>query len=113
MTRIAQMRWMVTLGLCLMLSAGCAHSRRSVSEPLGVSLWQLIATPDRYDGKRVRAVGFLRLEFEGNGLFLHEEDYKHGLLKNGLWVDESEDMRKNHAQLDRKYVLIEGTFNAK
>jgi hypothetical protein len=83
------------------------------AEPLDVSLIQLIASPKDYDGKVVRVIGFVRLEFEGNAIYLHQDDYKHGITKNGLWIDVTDDMRKKQAEIDQKYVLIEGTFIAK
>jgi hypothetical protein len=61
------------------------HSANQQS--ISVSLIQLIANPERYNGKPVRLIGFLRLEFEGDALYLHREDYERG-LPNGIWVDE-------------------------
>ena len=52
-----------------------------------VSLIQLIAQPEKFEGTRVRLIGFLRIEFEGNAIYLHREDFDHGIAKNGLWVD--------------------------
>ena len=83
------------------------------AEPLDVSLVQLIASPKGYNGKIVRLIGFVRLEFEGDAIYLHQEDYKHSISKNGLWIDVTEDMEKRKTALDQKYVLIEGTFDAK
>ncbi len=83
------------------------------AEPLDVSLVQLIARPKDYDGKIVRVIGFVRLEFEGNGIYLHEDDYKHSIYKNGLWIDVTKDMQKRKVELDQKHVFLEGTFNAK
>ena len=83
------------------------------AEPLDVSLVRLIANPKDYDGKVVRVIGFMRLEFEGDGIYLHQDDYQHSIYKNGLWIGASEDMHKRKAELDQKYVLVEGTFNAK
>jgi hypothetical protein len=83
------------------------------AEPLDVSLVRLIANPKDYDGKVVRVIGFVRLEFEGNGIYLHEDDYKHSLYKNGLWIRVTADMETRKTEFDRKYVLIEGTFDAK
>lgn len=51
-----------------------------------VSLIQLIAQPEKFEGKRVRFIGFLRIEFEGNAIYLHREDFDHGITKNGLWL---------------------------
>ena len=81
------------------------------AEPLDVSLVQLIANPKSYDGKVVRVIGFVRLEFEGNAIYLHQDDYKHGIPKNGLWIDVTDNMRKKKADFDQKYVLLEGTFD--
>ena len=55
-------------------------------EPTDVTLVQLIANPDRVDGKLVRVIGFLRLEFEGDVLDLHREDYENEILGHGIWV---------------------------
>ena len=33
-----------------------------------VSIVQLIAQPEKFEGKRVRFIGFLRIEFEGNAI---------------------------------------------
>lgn len=84
-----------------------------VAEPLDVSLVRLIADPKNYHGKVVRVIGFVSLEFEGSAIYLHQEDYKQGIHKNGLWIDVTEDIRKKKAQMDKKYVLLEGTFNEK
>jgi hypothetical protein len=62
-------------------------TRSTVNEPLDVSMIQLIARPDDFDGEYVRVIGFYRHEFEGNALYLHREDYEQGLTKNGLWMD--------------------------
>lgn len=83
------------------------------AEPLALSLVQLIANPQDYDGKLVRVIGFVRLEFEGNAIYLHQDDYKHVITKNGLWLDASGDIVQKREEFDQKYVLLEGVFNAK
>ena len=96
-----------------LLSLICWFAQPLVAaEPLDVSLVRLIANPKDYDGKVVRVIGFMRLEFEVDGIYLHQDDYKHSIYKNGLWIDAGEDMHKRKAELDQKYVLVEGTFNA-
>jgi hypothetical protein len=91
----------------------CIASPVIAKEPVDVSLIQLIANPKDYDGKNVRVIGFVRLEFEGNAIYLHEDDFKHGVMKNGLWLDAPKEMFEKQADFNQKYVLIEGTFNAK
>jgi hypothetical protein len=86
---------------------------QSTRDPVNVSMIQLIANPEKYDGKMVRVIGFLRLEFEGNALYLHKEDYGHSLVGNDIWVNVSPEMMENDQKLNNKYVLLEGIFDAK
>ncbi|HEU0299489.1 MAG TPA: hypothetical protein VFR37_08550 [Longimicrobium sp.] len=76
----------------------------------GVSIIELIASPRLYDGKRVRVMGWLHLEFEGNGIYLHRDDELHGLYRNGLWVSFASG--STGAACARGYALVEGRFNA-
>ncbi len=86
----------------------------STDEPENVSLIRLIANPEKYDGKKLQVVGFLHLEFEGDAIYLHEEDYKKGLVQNSFWVEFSPKLlkKKDPKKLSDKYVIIIGTFNA-
>jgi hypothetical protein len=77
-----------------------------------VSLVRSMATPEKYDGKAVQVVGFLRLEFEGNGLYLHQEDYEHGITKNAVWVDRNAKINDRADALNMHYVMLGGTFDA-
>ncbi|HKW18442.1 MAG TPA: hypothetical protein VJO35_13125 [Terriglobales bacterium] len=81
-------------------------------EPINVSMVALLSSPERYDGKLVRTIGFLRLEFEGNALYLHEEDYLHRITKNALELSLSKEQEERYKMLSTKYVLIEGTVSA-
>ena len=96
------------LGLLLAMTIALSPGASRAEQATGVSMIALIANPDRYDGKLVRIIGFLRIEFEGNAVYLHRSDYEHAISKNGLWT-EIDMARKD---LDKKYVLIEGTFEA-
>lgn len=78
-----------------------------------VPLVQLIATPDRYDGVLVRTIGFLWLEFEGNALYLHREDYENAIIKQSVWLDFPGEPTADQRALRGNYVLVEGVFNAK
>ncbi len=82
------------------------------AEVTDVSIIQLVATPEKYHGKFVRVIGFVRLEFEGNAIYLHHEDLKYGLTKNGLWLSVTDQIRKDRDKYTDKYVLVEGTFNS-
>jgi hypothetical protein len=77
-----------------------------------VSIVQLIATPEKYDGKVVLVGGFLRLEFEGDAIYLHEDDYRHGIYANGLWVNLDAKNAENSDKINLHYAFVEGTFDA-
>src|SRR5438105_13451797 len=97
--------------MLIVASAAALLMSVSAAEPFDVSMIQLVAQPEKYHGKFIRVQGFLRLEFEGDALYLHREDYAKGLTKNGVWVDMLEN--SEHMKLNMHYVLIEGVFNAR
>jgi len=83
-------------------------------EEYDVSLVRLIANPEKYDGKTIQVIGYLNLEFEGNAVYLHQEDYEHGLTNNGFWVDFSGSIKeKTKLDCSKKYVIIVGKFDMK
>ena len=77
-----------------------------------VSIVNLIATPEKYDGKKIQIIGYLHLEFEGDGIYLHKDDYLNAITANGLWVNFSEKLTKKTSLKDYSdnYVIILGTF---
>lgn len=80
-----------------------------------ISLVRLIATPEKYDGKTIQIIGYLNLEFEGNAVYLHQEDYEKSLSKNSFWVDFSKEIKSKTdiMKYNKKYVIIVGRFNLK
>ena len=93
------------------LCAGCAER---------VSIVQLIATPEKYDGHLIAVEGYLSVEFEDFGLYLSHDDYDHLNGDNAVWVDFKPGVLKGPAgmtpndnkALQGKFVLVEGTFDA-
>lgn len=81
----------------------------NAQQPTRVSLVQLIANPNEYDGKFVRVIGFVSVEFEGTAVYLHQEDFKYDITQNAIWLEM--DFERNK-KLNQRYVLIEGTFDA-
>jgi hypothetical protein len=85
----------------------------SLQEDMRVSLVELLARPEYWDGRKVLVTGFLNLEFEGDALYLHKEDWKEQILSNAIWVHPSPSMREQYKILKRRYVMIEGIFDGK
>jgi hypothetical protein len=95
----------------IVASVPAALATSIVAQPVArpVSIVQLLATPEKFDGKFVQVCGFLRIEFEDNAVYLHREDHEHWITSNALWVDIP---HKTDPNLSDHYVLIQGTFNA-
>jgi hypothetical protein len=91
-----------------LVAAGSANP-----DALHVSIVRLIASPDSFEGKIVRIEGYLHLQFEGQAIYLHKQDYDRALTKNGLWVDAPVEMLRQMAKMNDRYVLIDGVFSSK
>jgi hypothetical protein len=105
-------------------SVGSAHHEAPTDSPnagsaagntISVSLIQLIATPDAFDGKFVRIYGFVRIEHEGTAVYLHRDDCEYMLTRNGLWLAANDVAPEGskEALVNNHYALIEGRFDAK
>ncbi len=77
-----------------------------------VTMIQLIATPEKYDGQLVRVIGVGNLEFEGNCIFLSKEDLRYG-VGNSIWIELGEKAisYEEAQQYNGEYVIIEGVFD--
>ena len=80
-----------------------------------ISLVNLIATPEKYDGKAVMIEGVFRCEMESDCLYLTMDDYTNRISSNAVNLD-LVDMdvsvdRWKLKNLSGHYVLIEGVFN--
>jgi hypothetical protein len=102
-------RMMPMILFCSVLSAALGEDQR---EPLHVSVIQLIANPEKYDQKQVAVIGFMRLEPEGDALYLSREDFMHGITANAIWIDVTPDIQKNAQILNNNYVALLGVFDA-
>ena len=92
---------------CTGLAAGGGCARYDVS------LVELIAQPTQYDGRPVRVVGFAHFEFEGNGLYLHREDYAQSISHNSVWLEPPGGEVAAAQRANDRYVIVEGTFDAR
>jgi hypothetical protein len=104
---------MPKLLLPLFLALALVFTSAKASDLQNVSLIQLIANPRQYDGSPVRVVAFLHLEFEGNALYLHREDYEKSLFSNAIWISLTDRQETSAKKISGGYVLVEGIFSAK
>jgi hypothetical protein len=102
-------RWTRALLFFLLFSAGPALL---ASEPENVSLIQLIATPEKYEGKQIRVVGALWFEFEEQALYLHTEDRKLLRTENAVWLKIPPTLKAKARALSDGFALVEGRFSS-
>ena len=83
-----------------------------------VSMIQLLANPEKYDGKPIRVVGFTLVSPTSATICPSHIDYEHAIRLNAiiLVLDRIEKksgyiMKKND-KVQKQYSIIEGTFNA-
>jgi hypothetical protein len=95
------------------LTATPLGSGATLDAPIRVSIIQLIATPEKFDGKLVSIIGFIHIGREQDLLYLGEEDFNYGVAENALWFHLSEEMGKDWQKLNRNYVGIVGIFSAR
>lgn len=104
---------MLKISLTLFAALAFLSTSARSAEIRNVSMIQLIATPQKYHGLRVRVTAFLNLEFEGNALYLHREDFEKSLLDNAIWIELTDKQLMAATKLSGGYTLVEGTFSAK
>jgi hypothetical protein len=103
--------------LAVLVSLAAALSSSSVAQPPDngtprlVSLVRLLAVPEAFDRKLVRVAGYCHLEFEGDALYLHREDYSARLPVNAVRLDLGDRTRESFPGRSGHYVLAEGTFS--
>jgi hypothetical protein len=102
------MRYTKVVIICLLLVKPTAFAQ---DRAIPVSLIQLIATPEKFNGKLVTVQGILGLG-EFSLLWVHEEDAKNLLTANSVRVSPTPDMNQNKDKLDHMYVTLSGIFRA-
>jgi hypothetical protein len=107
----------VTALLSACASRTTTRNPETVSTPqppqiVEVTIKQLLDNPKEYDGKTIRVVGFVYLEFEGD-IISNGPDPKYSRPIRSIWLDVDKSIRADHAKYHQKYVLVEGTLNAK
>jgi hypothetical protein len=90
------------------------QQRRAIApKPTSISLINLIATPERFDGKMVSVVGFLAVESEDARLYLSQEDYRRNIMGNGIFIEVNKEVDRDIEQKDLHYVGLVGVFKQK
>jgi hypothetical protein len=104
-----------SLALAFLLTAATTSRPSEVGRRIAapVSVLQLVAVPEKYDGKSVSVVGYLELQVENDVIYLHREDRDFGLYANSLRVEfEPKLTEKEKSMCNLHYVYVRGKFDA-
>lgn len=87
--------------------------------PLGlnsISIINLIANPQEYDGERIQVSGVVRLDVKDKAVFLSSEDYRNHVFKNAIEIVLPRDLfverKKDLSAFSGRHVMIDGFFKA-
>jgi hypothetical protein len=75
-----------------------------------ISIVTLLAEPVSKIPQRVQVAGFLVLEFEGQALYFHKEDYQQGLTSNAIRIALTPQQETQFKDFSGSYVLVEASF---
>jgi hypothetical protein len=76
-----------------------------------ISMKDVVADPQPYAGQKIRVTGFLRLEPEGNALYLSRDDFNKSAARHALWLDLTNAQLRSLSKLNNGRVIVEGTFS--
>jgi hypothetical protein len=88
----------------------CALQERMFDGYCMLSIVDLIANPEMFDGRKVLIQGYVHIEFEGQGVYLHKDDFRYGITRNALWLTAAGGVDLKKCQ--DSYSLVRGTFRA-
>lgn len=78
--------------------------------PRTIAMQELLAHPGNFEGQRVRVVGFLRLEFERNALYLTRDDFDNAVTGHALLLDLSNAQLRAASRLNHGHVVVDGVL---
>ncbi len=104
---------MKNLIIILFIVVGCnLYSQNNSNEIISTSIIKLISNPEEFHNKRIRIIGFLKMEFEGNSIYLHKDDYENRNYQNAFWISITTKLKQEILadECNETYVSLVGTF---
>lgn len=106
------MKILIAACLCLLSLAGSFAKAGDVEFSYGISLIQLMAHPERFDGRTVILMGYLKIRGTDSALFVSRQDLEDGLTFNSVGITNGGNEEFLQKSNDQKAVLVEATFEA-
>ena len=107
-------RRLIAIPLAVAAVSSCLSSEPLppvASAPISeVSIQELMAAPDKFNGARVRVIAPCSIEFEGAALYATEEAQEARAARQAVWLQLKWPLLPERRSLNGKYVLVEGRF---
>jgi hypothetical protein len=107
------------LNLLLFLNNANAQDSIKYSErpnghnsPYRISINEILANPDVYEGTHLQVVGYLNLDWEADAVYLNKNDFKSRRYSKGLWIHLNQFKFRGSNKLKGHYVVVDGVFDA-
>jgi hypothetical protein len=108
--------------IALLLSLVCASATSSAGElPVKVTVQQLLATPEKYVGKRVDVTGWYCVHAEDSQLYASSRAMSSGTIDDSIWMGSGSEEPRSHRRTPREVaearrvanrdVRVIGTFH--
>lgn len=99
---------------CLLFVSVAAFGGKTSDEEFsyGIATTHLIAHPERFNGRTVIVMGYLKIRGSYSALFVSRQDLEDGLTFNSVGIVNDGNEKFLKTQNDRKPVLIEAVFEA-
>jgi hypothetical protein len=75
-----------------------------------VSPADLVRSPGRYDGHRVRVRGFCAMAFEGKAIYSSVDDYRSARTRDAVWLDVP--LSNDSRAMNERWITAYGVFDA-
>jgi hypothetical protein len=110
------MKYLIVVILVCSFLAGAVGSGQEVPRSMTVSLIEILAAPQKYEGKLVTVRGFLLVlgghhDIAAYSLCLNKDDAENE-LGNSVLVVPNEQMQRDREKFDRMYVSLTGFVNS-
>jgi hypothetical protein len=98
--------------LALAISIQTTWAADQQHPPNVVSMIELIANKEKYNGKPVQVSGYLSVRFEDDALYFDENAYEHMFTENALWISIDDKDRADFKTVNHRYGYVTGVFSA-
>lgn len=104
----------IVLAVCLIAGSRsdgwCAVEKPS--NPINVGMLALLSTPQKYNGKIIRTIGYLYLRSDGDAVFFHQEDLEIPILKDSFALELTPEQKQQFKELNLTYVMVQGVMRS-